>query len=129
MLCRSLRNLRWSRLALSLALCLALIGGIATLPSAWPEDETPSLTIRTYNFPLTALAANSGLRIERQAQPHRLSFPKPGHSARLTSIARPAAPNPRTQANRAYRAFPRRLLHPGHLKPRSPDDPGSPLLS
>lgn len=125
MLCRSLRNLRWSRLPLTLAICLALIGGIAALPSAWPEDEAPSLTIRTYTLPLAALAANSGLRIEKQAQPHRLSFPKPGHSARLASIARSAAPYPPMQA---YRAFPRRLLHPGHLKPRSPDDPGSPLL-
>ncbi|HSB72439.1 MAG TPA: hypothetical protein VLT62_24180 [Candidatus Methylomirabilis sp.] len=129
MICKALRNLVWVRVALILAIGAALAGGLVTPPPAWSESEAPSLTIRAPELPLTALVGNPAIRLEKQAQSHRLNLHKPGQSARLSVVIRDPSPRLRTQTLRAFRGFPRRLLHPGHVKPRPADDPSNPLLS
>ncbi|HSB78515.1 MAG TPA: hypothetical protein VLM91_06990 [Candidatus Methylomirabilis sp.] len=129
MLCRTLRNLVWARLALVLTIGLTLVGGLATPPPVWSESETASLTLRAPELPLTALLGNPALRLEKQAQTSRLNFHKPGQNSRLSAIIRHPDPHPQVQTARAFRGFPRRLLHPGHVKPRSPDDPSRSPLS
>lgn len=129
MLCRSLRNLVWVRPILAAGISLALLGMFPTLPLISPENETPSLTIRAPELPLTALIQNASLRLEKLAEPHRPSPQKPEQTRRVSVAIRHLNHSPRAVSPRAFRGFPRRLLYPRHLALSSPDDPSRPPLS
>ena len=121
MLCRSLRNLLWVRPILAAGISFALVGMFPTLPVASPENETPSLTIRAPEFPLTALIQNASLRLEKLAEPHRPSPQKPEQTRRASVAIRHPNLNPRAVPTRAFKGLPRRLLYPRHLALSSPD--------
>jgi hypothetical protein len=129
MLCRQLRIWSWWGIVPTLVACLALVGGIAVVPATWPEEETPSLTPTNYALPLTAVAENSGVRIERQAQSHRLFIKKPERSARLSTAQRDPTLRHCRPIPQGFRALPRRNLHAARSRPSSSDDPSDPLLS
>jgi hypothetical protein len=129
MFCRSVRNLVWAQRVLTAGVCLALIGMFPTLPLVSPEDETPSLTIRAPEFPLTALIQNASLRLEKLAEAHRLSPQKPEQIRRASVAIWHPNLNPRAVPPRVFRGFPRRLLYPRHVALSSLDDPSSPSLS
>lgn len=129
MVCRNLRNRSWCGIILSLTVFVALTWAITILPPLWPEDETASLTSRAPDRPLTALATNPNLRIEKQAQSHRLSLKKPERGARLSPTPGIAPPRPLMRTPQASRILPRRQLHMARPGPGSPDDPSQPFLS
>ena len=129
MLCRRLRIRPWRGIAPAVVACLALIGGLAVIPTTWPEEETPSLTPTSHNLPLTALAESAGVRVEKQAQSHRPFIKKPDRSTRLFSRERGLSLRPWNPTLRVFRALPRRSLYAARSRPGPPDDPSRPLLS
>jgi hypothetical protein len=129
MVCRNLRSRPRRGLVLSLAVCLALAGGITIPPPPWLEDGTASLTSTARDLPLSALATNPNVRIEKQAQSHRLSVKKPERGARLSTAPGNSRARPLARTSQAFRSLPRRPLHTVRLGPNSPDDPSQPLLS
>lgn len=129
MLHRKLRLCSLPRLSVALAVCLAVAAGMFVFPSAWPADEIPSLTPGARSLPLTAVAENLGVRLEKQAQSHRLFIKRPERSARLICPDRPPTPWPRNPALQAFRSLPRGHLSAAPSRPNSPDDPSQPLLS
>ena len=129
MVCRNLRNRSWRGLTLRLAVCLALAWPITVLPPPWLEDESASLTSAVPDLPLTALTTNPNVRIEKQAQSHRLSVKKPQRGARLSPIPGIPRPSPMMRTPQAFRNHPRRPLHTVHSRPSSSDDPSQPFLS
>lgn len=129
MLCRKLRVGSWRGMTPTLVVSLALIGGIAFIPPGWVEDETPSLTPAAHDVPLAAVAENSGVRIEKQAQSQRIFIKKPERSARLSSAERAPGLRPSYPTPQAFRSLPRRQLYAPRSRPSSPDDPSDPLLS
>jgi hypothetical protein len=129
MLCRKLRTRPWRGIIPTLVACIALVGGIAVIPTTWPEEETPSLTPTTRDLPLTALAESSGVRIQKQAQSHRIFIKKPERSTRLSAAERAPSPRSCIQTTQAFRSLPRRHLYAARSRPISPDDPSDPLLS
>ena len=110
-------------------MCLALTAGVTGLPSAWPEDGTPSLTPSGHDLPLTALMGNPGVRNEKQAQAQRLSIKRPERAARLSLVTVVANPRPSIPSWQIYRSLPRRLLPAVHIESNSPDEPSDPFLS
>ncbi len=130
MLCRSLRSLPCWRLPLVVPMCLALVGGFPVPPPAVTAGQVPSLTIRALDFPLTALAETSGVRIEKQAELQRPSVRKPDRAARLIPpVVRDRRPRWNVRIQHVFRNLPRRQLHAVRITPGSSDDPSSPLLS
>lgn len=129
MLCRRLRARSWRGITPALVVCLALIGGIPVIPATWPEEDTPSLTPTNHDLPLTALAEGSGVRIEKQAQAHRLVIRKPDRSARLSTAERAPSARPLAPTTLAFHSLPRRQLYAARRGPSIPDDPSDPLLS
>jgi hypothetical protein len=109
--------------------CLVLTSSFPAL-SPFDEDETPSIVFRAPSWPLHALAENSPLRLEKQAQTQRFSLHKPHRNGLLTSAERSPAIQQRPQVRqRPARALPRRFLPSRHTIPRAPDDSVDPLLS
>ncbi len=129
MLCRSLRSLPCWRLPLVVPLCLALVAATGVVPRVASEQQTPSLTIRAPELPLTALAETSGVRIEKQAHSQRPSLRKPDRIARLViPVAREHGPRLSVHIQHFFRNHPRRQLHAIRTAPRSSDDPSRLLL-
>jgi hypothetical protein len=117
------------RAAFVVVVCLVLIGSIPTLPP-FAEDETPAMVFRAPSRPIHALAENSPVRLEKQAQTQRFSLHKPHRNGILTSVERAPAIQQRPQVRqRPARALPRRFLPSRHTVPRAPDDSVDPLLS
>jgi hypothetical protein len=129
MRCRRLRLRSWWSITLPLIVCLALVGGIAVIPATWPDEGFPSLTPTTHDLPLSALAEASAVRIEKQAQSHRLSIKKPERGVRPSTTERMANSRPSPPTPRAFRSLPRRHLYAPRSRPSSPDDPSNRLLS
>jgi len=130
MLCRTLREMRLGDMILCVLVCLAMAGGFPTPPKAWPEDETPTIGLWTPAFPLVALAANSPLRIEKQAQTNRLTLHKPQRSSHFSAAEQVQMIQPRPQVrNQTSSTLPRRFLPSRHMVPHGPDDSGDPFLS
>jgi hypothetical protein len=123
MLCGALRARPWGGVAPSLVACLALVAGIAVIPATWPEEEAPSLTLTTRNFPLTALAEGGGIRVEKQAQPHRPVVKKPEGTERLSTVERGANLRPSNATSHILRSLPRRNTYATRDHPSSSDDP------
>lgn len=129
MVCRNLRNRSRCGIILSLIVCVALAWAITILPPLWLEDETPSLTSSAPGLPLSALTINPNVRIEKEAQSHRLSVKKPERGARLSSAPGISRARPLARTSQAFRSLPRHPLHTVRLGSSSPDDPGQPFLS
>ena len=129
MLCRRLRAGSWRGVAPTLLVCFALIGGVAPMPSTSPEDETPSLAAAAHAVPLAALAESSGIRIEKQAQSHRLFIKKPERSGRVSPAERAPSLRSRTPTTQTPRSLPRCSLYSARSRPGPPDEPSDPLLS
>lgn len=129
MRCRRLRIRSWWSITPTLIACLALVGGIAVIPATWPDGEFPSLTPTTHNLPLSALAEASAVRIEKQAQSHRLSIKKPERGAWTSATERMASSRPIPPTPPAFRSLPRRHLYAPRSRPSSSDDPSHRLFS
>ena len=129
MLCRSVRCLLGVRLTVAGLLCLALIGTSA-LPAGlhFGYEEVASISLRSPEAPLAALATTSAVRFEKQANSVRLVLPRPGRGARLSAAQRPSAMLVGPKAHRAVHVLPRRFLQPRQLTPRTPNDSGDPFL-
>lgn len=109
--------------------CLVLTGSIPVLPP-FEEDETLAIVFRAPSWPLHALAENSPVRIEKQAQTHRFMLHKPHRHGTLLAIERAAPIQARHQASHGLtRILPRKFLPARHIVPRGPDDSVDPLLS
>lgn len=129
MLCRKLRCTSWRGLFPALGVCLAVIGGMVLLPPAWLEDEIPSLTAASHTLPLTAIAENSGLRFEKQAQSQRPFLKRPERTSRPSAGTRVSSLRSSALRPRAFRGLPRRHLYAPRSGPSAPDDPSHSPLS
>jgi hypothetical protein len=78
---------------------------------------------------LTALAERSGIRAEKQAQPHRFVVKKAERTERLSTGERGANLRPGNATSHTPRALPRRSTYATRDLPGSPDDPSDPLPS
>jgi hypothetical protein len=129
MLCRSLRNLLVGRWILVGLLGAALVVGAGVCaPIAPAEDGPASVSLRAPEFPLAALESTSPVRLEKQAQPNRLTFPKPDRTAQPSWVERLRVTQPRRQASRTAHVLPRRVLPSRKLTSRHPSDSGEPFL-
>lgn len=130
MICRWLRSSTWRRLAPGVALWLAACGWLLGLPADLPSDnEPPVLAPLTHGHPITALAENSGMRLQKPAQSYRTSLKKPEFGGRLP---RPTAvPSIITSAQHHQPRWdlPRRHLAAARLIPRAADDSADPFPS
>ena len=129
MMCQKFRSLRWLGLASSSVVCLALITGYSLVPPTWAEDQTPSLTPAAHDLPPAAVPQTSGVRIEKQAQSHRLFLKKPERTARFPSLEQAAGVRPYRFIRLASTSLPRRHLYAPRSQSSSPDDPSDLPLS
>ena len=122
MICRALRSLAWRWLTPGVALWLVACGGLLALPADLASDtEPPALAPLTRSHPITALAENSGLRLEKPAQSQRTSLKKPGLGGCLPRPTTVLSVTTSAQRRQPRWDLPRRHLAVGRLIPRSPD--------
>jgi hypothetical protein len=130
MLCRSLRSLLVGRWILAGLLCAALVaGGPVWAPIAPPEEGPASISLRAPEFPLAALESTSPVRLEKQAQPNRFTFPRPGPTGQPSWADRFRVTPPGRQVFRTTHVLPRRILPSHHPASRDPSDSGDPFLA
>lgn len=130
MLCRSLRNVLVGRWILAGLLCVALgVSAAVWRPIAPAEDGPASISLRTSEFPLAALESTSPVRLEKQAQSNRLTFPRPDRRGQPSWAERFRVTQLRRQAFQTAHALPRRV-RPSHDRiSRDPSDSGEPFLA
>jgi hypothetical protein len=129
MLCRNLRSSLTVRWLLGGLLCLALLGSLAaSTPSLPGRGEPTSIGLRAPEFPIAALGSAFGFRLQKQAQPVRLTLHKPVRSGAFSPTERACATLPRLKVSQGTALLPRRFLHTRHITPRAPQDSGDPLL-
>jgi len=130
MLCRSLRNQLVGRWILAGLLCVALVVGAAVCaPIAPAEDGPASISLRASEFPLAALESTSPVRLEKQAQSNRLTFPRPHRTGQPSWAERFRVTQLRWQAFQTAYALPRRVLSSQNRTSRDPSDSGEPFLA
>jgi hypothetical protein len=130
MICRALRSLAWRWLAPGVGLWLVACGWLLALPADLASDTEPlALAPLTRSHPLTALAENSGVRLEKPAQSHRTSLKRPGLGG---CLPRPTTLLPVTasaQRRQPRWDLPRRHLAVARLIPCSADGSVDPFPS
>ena len=130
MFCRSLRNQLVGRWILAGLLCVALVVGAAVCaPIAPAEDGPASISLRASEFPLAALESTSPVRLEKQAQSNRLTFPRPHRTGQPSWAERFRVTQPRRQPSQTAHALPRRVLPSHDLTSHDPSDSGEPFLT
>jgi hypothetical protein len=130
MLCRTLRRLSVGRWLLAGLLCLALAGSAAPFRPASSDDGTTlSIGLSAPQFPLAALELTSAVRMEKQAQSVRLSFPKPVRGGHLLSSVRAHALLHRPKMIATAPLLPRRFLPPRRIGLHASTDSNDPALA
>jgi len=130
MFCRNLRKVLVGRWIVAGLLCMALAGGAAVCPPFAPAEDGPvAVSLRTAVFPLAALESTSPVRLEKRAQPNRLTLPRPDRTGQPSSTEQFRVTQLRRQTSQTAQALPRRVLPSHSLTSHDSSDSGDPFLA